>query len=164
MALNHAAQSLSTPAPQTPAPVPESYLSHLSPARFLSTSGSKAPEKAFVEEKIGRKTRSLAGKDEPKPPGQRVLGGARLPRVPWGDSDPNSLPPLSPSAPQPLRPSPPRIDEDLEAELDDLFQELGVERGQALAEALRPRLECPMPAFEPAVGGMLDEPVLNPNP
>ena len=37
---------------------------------------------------------------------------------------------------------------DLDFELDALHQSLGVKRGDALKEALKPKLECPMPPIE----------------
>lgn len=38
----------------------------------------------------------------------------------------------------------------LDDELDTIHKELGVQRGAALKEALKPKLECPMPAIQPA--------------
>ena len=37
---------------------------------------------------------------------------------------------------------------DLDFELDALHRSLGVKRGDALKEALKPKLECPMPPIE----------------
>ena len=36
----------------------------------------------------------------------------------------------------------------LDSDLDALHKELGVKRGSALKEALKPKLECPMPQVE----------------
>jgi len=36
-----------------------------------------------------------------------------------------------------------------------LFAELGVARGRALEEALRPELDRPLPELSPAVGGLV---------
>lgn len=61
------------------------------------------------------------------------------------------LPPID-AAPAPApRARPPAEAAALDAELDALHADLGVKRGAALQEALKPKLEVPMPEAVPAV-------------
>lgn len=51
-------------------------------------------------------------------------------------------------------------EEELEEEIDGLFADLGVKRGEGLMSALTPQLDAPLPTMEPAAGeDMITEPI-----
>jgi len=47
-------------------------------------------------------------------------------------------------------------EEELEEDIDQLFRELGEKRGVALMDALKPRIEAPLPPLQPAVRGLCE--------
>ena len=56
-------------------------------------------------------------------------------------------------------------EEELEDEIDQLFADLGVKRGESLLSALTPHLEAPLPTMEPAAGtDLITEPIRMPAP
>ena len=59
------------------------------------------------------------------------------------------LPPIhdQPAMPE-AHPRDPQRQAELERDLDGVFEELGVQRGQALGEALKPQLDVPMPRVQ----------------
>ena len=80
--------------------------------------------------------------------GTRAVGDTQPARM----SRLGPLPPISVSMDvKPEAAAPSRSAEqqaDLDFELDALHRSLGVKRGDALKEALKPKLECPMPPIE----------------
>ena len=167
--------------------VEEGYLSTLSPARFGladeigagggTTEGVARDEggnKAAVRgEKAGQACMSLRGKKDDRIPALGVddgRGSSTLPQIGSGmgsdmaDGNAEGGPKACGSGRR-RRDRSAEEEEELEDEIDQLFADLGVKRGESLLSALTPHLEAPLPTMEPAAGtDLITEPIRMPAP